>query len=79
MRKLRLLIAAVVAANVACSAPATDPSTLPPTTSSPRTVNATDGTIVLFGGGADPADCQADTWIFDPSADTWNLRTFSGG
>ena len=33
--------------------------------------DATSGTIVLFGGGADRDHFQADTWIFDPVRRTW--------
>jgi hypothetical protein len=29
------------------------------------------GVIVLFGGGPDRRELQADTWIFDPRTDTW--------
>lgn len=36
--------------------------------------NPADGTIVLFGGGSgnDWENRPAATWIFDPTADTWN-------
>ena len=28
--------------------------------------------VVLFGGGASRSDCSAETWIFDPGANTWS-------
>ncbi len=30
------------------------------------------GRIVLFGGGADRNHFLNDTWLFDPSSNTWS-------